>query len=76
MPKDLLFLNRITIGTSSVLGHLYATADWKSVDAEIRHDGPAATELGRLEARWRAGCATPSDPAHIGPPSLAEAAGF
>jgi predicted unusual protein kinase regulating ubiquinone biosynthesis (AarF/ABC1/UbiB family) len=55
MPKDLLFLNRITIGTSSILGHLYATADWKSIDAEIRHDGPPATEFGRLEAAWSAG---------------------
>jgi predicted unusual protein kinase regulating ubiquinone biosynthesis (AarF/ABC1/UbiB family) len=53
MPKDLLFLNRITVGASSVLAHLYATADWKSVDREIRHDGPPATELGRLEASWR-----------------------
>jgi serine/threonine protein kinase len=55
MPKDLLFLNRITIGTSSILGHLYAAADWKSIDAEIRHDGPPATEFGRLEAAWSAG---------------------
>jgi len=54
MPKDLLFLNRITVGASSILGHLYATADWKSIDWEIRHDGPPATELGRLEAAWRA----------------------
>jgi hypothetical protein len=54
MPKDLLFLNRITIGVSSLLGHLYATADWKSIDSEIRHDGPPATDLGRLEVAWRA----------------------
>ncbi|MCU1490482.1 MAG: AarF/ABC1/UbiB kinase family protein, partial [Acidimicrobiaceae bacterium] len=53
MPKDLLFLNRITIGASSVLGRLRASADWKSIDDEIRHDGPPATELGRLEADWR-----------------------
>jgi predicted unusual protein kinase regulating ubiquinone biosynthesis (AarF/ABC1/UbiB family) len=54
MPKDLLFLNRITIGASSILGHLYATADWKSIDAEIRHHGPPATKLGRQEEAWRA----------------------
>jgi len=53
MPKDLLFLNRITVGASFILGHLYATADWKSIDCEIRHDGPPATELGHLEAAWR-----------------------
>jgi hypothetical protein len=54
MPKDLLFLNRIAVGASSVLAHLYATADWKSVDSEIRHDGPPATELGHPESSWRA----------------------
>jgi predicted unusual protein kinase regulating ubiquinone biosynthesis (AarF/ABC1/UbiB family) len=54
MPKDLLFLNRITVGASSLLAHLYATADWKSIDCEIRHDGPPATELGRHAASWRA----------------------
>ena len=54
MPKDLLFLNRITVGASSILGHLYASADWKSIDDEIRHGGPTTTELGRLEADWRA----------------------
>jgi predicted unusual protein kinase regulating ubiquinone biosynthesis (AarF/ABC1/UbiB family) len=53
MPKDLLFLNRITIGVSSILGHLYATADWKSIDSEIRHGEPPATELGRRAAAWR-----------------------
>jgi predicted unusual protein kinase regulating ubiquinone biosynthesis (AarF/ABC1/UbiB family) len=58
MPKDLLFLNRITIGVSSILGHLHATADWKSVDSEIRHHEPTTTELGRLEAAWRARRAT------------------
>jgi hypothetical protein len=58
MPKDLLFLNRITVGVSSILGHLYAAADWKSIDSEIRHNGPPATELGRLEATWRARRAT------------------
>jgi ABC1 atypical kinase-like domain len=54
MPKDLLFLNRITLGASSILGHLYASADWRSIDSEIRHGGPATTEFGRQEAAWRA----------------------
>jgi predicted unusual protein kinase regulating ubiquinone biosynthesis (AarF/ABC1/UbiB family) len=52
MPKDLLFLNRITVGTSFILAHLYASGDWKSIDCEIRHDGPPTTEFGRLEAAW------------------------
>jgi predicted unusual protein kinase regulating ubiquinone biosynthesis (AarF/ABC1/UbiB family) len=55
MPKDLVLLNRINLGASSVLGHLYATADWRAIDHEIRHNGPPATKLGRLEAQWRAG---------------------
>ena len=70
MPQDLLYLNRITIGASSVLGHLYATADWKSIDAEIRHHGPPATELGRLD-RGLAGPAPhhyPSGPRPHGQP--------
>src|ERR1700722_11648074 len=62
MPKELLFLNRIMIGACSILGHLYATADWKSIDHEIRHGGPSATELGHLEAAWRAGRATTAGP--------------
>ena len=54
MPKDLVLLNRINLGVISVLGHLHATADWRAIDDEIRHDSPPATALGHLEARWRA----------------------
>jgi predicted unusual protein kinase regulating ubiquinone biosynthesis (AarF/ABC1/UbiB family) len=74
MPKDLLFLNRITVGASFILGHLYATADWKSIDCEIRHDGPPVTELGHLEAAWRASRSA-ANPAHTSTSSLVEAAG-
>jgi predicted unusual protein kinase regulating ubiquinone biosynthesis (AarF/ABC1/UbiB family) len=56
MPKDLLFLNRIIVGASFILGHLYATADWRAIDHEIRHDGAPATGLGHLEAGWRVRC--------------------
>jgi hypothetical protein len=59
MPKELLFLNRILIGASSVLGHLYATADWRAIDHEIRHQGPPASSLGRAEAAWRLNDTTP-----------------
>jgi hypothetical protein len=65
MPKELLFLNRILIGASSVLGQLYATADWKAIDHEIRHAGPPATSLGRSEAAWRGRQASPVHPASI-----------
>jgi hypothetical protein len=60
MPKDLLFLNRITIGATAVLGHLRATADWKAIDTEIRHYGPPATQLGQQDAQWRAFRAGPA----------------
>jgi predicted unusual protein kinase regulating ubiquinone biosynthesis (AarF/ABC1/UbiB family) len=75
MPKDLLFLNRITVGASFILGHLYATADWKSIDCEIRHDGPPATELGQLEASWRAHRGSTAGSEETGAPLLVEAAG-
>ncbi len=52
-PKELLFLNRILIGASSVLGSRYASTDWKGIDNEIRHAAPPATRLGRAEAGWR-----------------------
>ena len=66
MPKDLLFLNRITVGTSFILGHLYASGDWKSIDCEIRHDGPPATEFGHLETAWKARRGRTVSPAQAG----------
>jgi predicted unusual protein kinase regulating ubiquinone biosynthesis (AarF/ABC1/UbiB family) len=75
MPKDLLFLNRITVGASFILGHLYATADWKSIDFEIRHDGPPVTGLGHLEAAWRTRRGSTASPASTGAARLGEVAG-
>jgi predicted unusual protein kinase regulating ubiquinone biosynthesis (AarF/ABC1/UbiB family) len=74
MPKDLLFLNRITVGASFILGHLYATADWRSIDYEIRHDGPPTTELGHLEAAWRDHRCGTAGPAQTSAASLVEPA--
>jgi hypothetical protein len=74
MPKDLLFLNRIIVGASFVLGHLYATADWRAIDHEIRHDGPPATVLGHLEAGWRVRCGDVSH-AQTGDDNLVEPSG-
>jgi predicted unusual protein kinase regulating ubiquinone biosynthesis (AarF/ABC1/UbiB family) len=54
VPKDYVFMNRITLGLNSVLGALRATAEWRAIDDEVRNDGPPAGELGRLEAAWRA----------------------
>ena len=76
MPKDLLLLNRITIGLISILGQLRATADWKAIDSEIRHHAPPATELGYREAAWagRRGRTVGRAPAIR--PTLGEAVGF
>jgi predicted unusual protein kinase regulating ubiquinone biosynthesis (AarF/ABC1/UbiB family) len=54
IPKQYLFMNRITLGLNSILGALEATADWGAIDREIRCGGEPTTELGRLEAEWRA----------------------
>ena len=71
MPKDLLFLNRIIVGASFILGHLYATADWKAIDCEIRHDRPPATKFGQLEAAWRTSGSGSLGPAESSVASLA-----
>ena len=76
MPKDLLFLNRIIVGASFILGHLYATADWKAIDSEIRHDGPPATKFGHLEAAWRTGRGGSLGPAGSRVANLASAGGL
>jgi predicted unusual protein kinase regulating ubiquinone biosynthesis (AarF/ABC1/UbiB family) len=53
IPKDMVFMNRITLGLNSVLGALRATADWAAIDLETRKNAPPTTELGRLESAWR-----------------------
>ena len=54
VPKDYVFLNRIIVGLFSVLAALGASADWRTIDTELRDQGPPTTELGRLDAEWRA----------------------
>jgi predicted unusual protein kinase regulating ubiquinone biosynthesis (AarF/ABC1/UbiB family) len=55
VPKDFVFLNRITVGLNSVLGGLNATRDWRALFDEVIKDGPLATDLGELERQWRTG---------------------
>jgi hypothetical protein len=76
MPKDLLLLNRITIGVTSILGQLRATADWKAIDTEIRHHAPPATELGYREAAWAARRGPTFGRARAIGPGLGKAVGF
>ncbi len=54
IPKEWVFMNRITLGLNSILGALGATADWGAIDDELRHGAPPSTALGRQEAAWRA----------------------
>lgn len=52
IPKDVLFLSRITIGLNSVLGMLGATCWSRSIAEEIYEAADPVTEMGRQEADW------------------------
>ncbi len=53
MPPSFVLLDRVVWGVSALLGRLDARNRWRAILDEYRHDGPPATELGRLEAAWR-----------------------
>jgi predicted unusual protein kinase regulating ubiquinone biosynthesis (AarF/ABC1/UbiB family) len=55
MPTSFVILDRVVWGVSGLLGRLEATNRWAAIVAEYRKDKPPATELGALEAQWRAG---------------------
>jgi len=44
-------------GLISVLAGLRATRTWRAIAEEFWHDAPASTELGRLDAAFRAASA-------------------
>jgi hypothetical protein len=52
--KDFISVARIDLGLSSVLAELRATADWRSIQAEMDEGAPPSTELGRAAAAFRA----------------------
>lgn len=54
MPTSYVILDRVVWGVSALLGRLRATNQWRGILEEYRHDGPPVTELGRLDAEWRA----------------------
>jgi predicted unusual protein kinase regulating ubiquinone biosynthesis (AarF/ABC1/UbiB family) len=56
VPPAFAILQRINLGLYAVLGGLRATADWRRIAEEVWPfvDAPPSTELGRLEAQWRA----------------------
>ncbi|GAB3666776.1 AarF/ABC1/UbiB kinase family protein [Actinocorallia lasiicapitis] len=54
MPADYLFLTRIDIGMTAVLGALRASGPWEAIRREWDCGGPPATPMGELEAEyWR-----------------------
>jgi predicted unusual protein kinase regulating ubiquinone biosynthesis (AarF/ABC1/UbiB family) len=54
MPPSYVILDRVVWGVSALMGHLHATSNWRALLAEYRKDAPPSTELGRIEAEWRA----------------------
>jgi predicted unusual protein kinase regulating ubiquinone biosynthesis (AarF/ABC1/UbiB family) len=54
MPTSYVILDRVVWGMSALLGRLDATNRWGDLLAEYRKGAPPVTELGRIEARWRA----------------------
>jgi hypothetical protein len=54
MPADLVLVNRIQWGVWSILAQLGASADWGAIHQELLGNQPPSTELGRLDAAWRA----------------------
>jgi predicted unusual protein kinase regulating ubiquinone biosynthesis (AarF/ABC1/UbiB family) len=54
MPASFVILDRVVWGVSAILGKLEAHGPWRSMLFEYRRGDAPATELGALEARWRA----------------------
>lgn len=55
LPASFVILDRVIWGMSAILGRLRARNRWRPILDEYRLDAPPTTELGRLEAAWRAG---------------------
>ncbi|HEX2574280.1 MAG TPA: AarF/ABC1/UbiB kinase family protein [Polyangia bacterium] len=54
MPPDFVFVNRIQWGVYSLLSTLRATRNWHHIHRELLHNAPPSTELGELDASYRA----------------------
>jgi predicted unusual protein kinase regulating ubiquinone biosynthesis (AarF/ABC1/UbiB family) len=54
MPPSFVILDRVVWGLSALLGKLRAAGPWRAILLEYRRGDPPATELGRLDAAWRA----------------------
>ena len=54
MPTSFVILDRVVWGVSALLGRLEARNRWRGILAEYRKGAPPVTELGEVEAAWRA----------------------
>ncbi|MDQ3978301.1 MAG: AarF/ABC1/UbiB kinase family protein [Actinomycetota bacterium] len=54
MPPSYVILDRVVWGMSALFGKMRATNQWKNLLAEYFQGAPPCTELGRVEAEWRA----------------------
>lgn len=54
MPPSFVILDRVVWGISALMGKLIASGPWRSVVFEYRRGAAPVTELGRLDAHWRA----------------------
>ena len=62
MPTSYVILDRVVWGVSALLGRLRATNQWRGILEEYRKGGPPVTELGRIDAEWRAARASSHPP--------------
>ncbi len=54
MPPHFVLANRIQWGVEAILASLQATGNWHQIIRELIHDAPPSTELGRIDAEYRA----------------------
>jgi predicted unusual protein kinase regulating ubiquinone biosynthesis (AarF/ABC1/UbiB family) len=54
MPPDFVFVNRIQWGVVSLLATLGARGNWHRIHKEFLLEEPPSTELGRIDAEYRA----------------------
>jgi predicted unusual protein kinase regulating ubiquinone biosynthesis (AarF/ABC1/UbiB family) len=54
MPPSYVILDRVVWGFSALFGKMEVTANWGRLLSEYINDAPPSTELGRIDAEWRA----------------------
>lgn len=58
LPPEHIFSRRLDFLTAATLASIGASGNWFAIDSEWVTGAPPATELGRLDAEWRAARAT------------------